>query len=347
MKVVTIDPRKDHLWEALIKRYKATVFHSPHWMNVLTQTYGFDMRAYIALNSSETPLGGIAFCLIEDLLGERMVALPFSDYYDPLVDDKEIWDKLFARITEEGRPVFLRCLHNCLPLHDDRFSVVKKAKWHGLSLEDDLDTLWQGLHKAKRKGVRKASKQGISVEITSDKGMLETFFQMHVRIRKYKYRLLAQPFKFFETIWKLFLEAKEFYLLVAMHEERVVAGAIFLGWEKTLYCKFSASDPNYLIHCPNVLLMWEAIRLGKTGGYRRLDFGLSDIEQDGLITFKRELGAEEKEITHLRYLPQSVNGDTYGETRKLLGNLTDLMTEESVPDQITTRAGEILYRFFT
>lgn len=351
MKVIEVDPRINCLWGALIEKYDASVFHSPQWMNVLTQTYGYDMRAYIVVNSSEAPLGGIAFCHIQDLLGDRMVAFPFSDYYDPLVKDQEIWNQLVARICEEKRPITLRCLHNSLPLHDKRFTVEKKAKWHGLNLEGDLDSLWAGMHKAKRKGIRKASKHGVSVEFTSDRDMLEKFFQMHVRIRKYKFRLLAQPFQFFETIWRCFRETKEFYLLVAVYEEQIVAGAIFLGWRKTLYCKFSSSDPNYLIHCPNALIMWEAIKLAKTCGYGKLDFGLSDIDQPGLITFKRELGAQEKEITHMQYVPRATHGRTNGEAadevRKLLGNLTDLITEKSVPDQITARAGEILYKFFS
>ena len=347
MKVVVVDPRTDLLWETLIKRYNASVFHSPHWMNVLTQTYGFDLTAYIALNSLEVPIGGIAFCSIKDILGDRMVALPFSEHCDPLVDNEEMWDHLVARVTEENRPIFLRCLHNSIPLYDNRFAVAKKAKWHGLNIEVDLDTLWENLHSSRRWGIRKAYKHGVSIEITYDKETLKKFYQLHLEIRKCKYRLLTQPFKFFENIWEFFLESNQLYMLVAIYEKKIVASSLFLGWGDTLYYKFNASDPSYLIHCPNDLLIWEVIKLCKGNGYRQIDFGLSDYHQEGLIRFKRQFGGEEKEIRHLRYLTESMDDEISLEAKRVLGNLTGLFTDKSVPDQITAKAGEILYRFFT
>lgn len=348
MKVIPVNPRTDPLWSTLIERYSGSVFHSPLWMNVLTATYDFDIAAYIVLNSSEEPVGGIAYCVIKDFLGDRLVALPFSDHCDPLVDSKEIWEKLVAKISIENLPFTLRCLHNSISLHDNRFVVAKKAKWHGLNLNADLNTLFEGLHSSRRWGIRKAYKNGVSIEITSNKEALEKFFQMHLRIRKYKYRLLAQPYQFFENIWDFFLESKKLYMLVAVYEKKIVASSIFLGWRHTLYYKFSASDPSYLIHCrPNDLLIWEAIKLGKNYEYHLLDFGLSDYDQDGLIRFKRQFGTEEKEIIHLRYVPEIMDGQMSIEGQRLLGNLTSLLTDKSVPDQITAKGGEILYRFFT
>jgi CelD/BcsL family acetyltransferase involved in cellulose biosynthesis len=317
-------------------------------MKVLTRTYGFEIAACIALNDSDEPIGGIGFCHVQDLLGERIVALPFSDYFDPLVENKEVWDALVAKITEKNLTFTIRCLHNSTPLTDNRFVDVKKAKWHGLTLHANCDAHWNVFASAVRRNIRKAIKDGVSIAVTSDKEALEKFFHMHVRVRKYKYKLLAQPYTFFENIWNCFLEEGKFYLLVALYKKEIVASTLFLGWGNTLYYKFNASEPNYLNHRPNDLIVWEAIKLALSNGYQNLDFGLSDLDQDGLIRFKRQFGAEEKEIVHLTYPQGPINGDpSVTEKKKLLGNLTRLLTEKSVPDDITAQGGELLYKFFT
>ena len=104
MRVIFVDPRTDPRWEILTKRFNASVFHSPLWMKVLAQTYSFDIGAYVALNDSNAPEGGIALCHIRDFLGERLAALSFSDHFDPLVEDWEAWLALIAEINKKKLP---------------------------------------------------------------------------------------------------------------------------------------------------------------------------------------------------------------------------------------------------
>jgi hypothetical protein len=348
MKVIFVDPRKDSRWLTLIKRFNASVFHSPLWMKVLAQTYGFDIGAYIALDDSSEPVAGMAFCHVQDFLGERLVALSFSDHFDPLVKDYDVWNVLVSEINKKGLPYTLRCLHNSIPLNDGRFVPVKNAKWHGLNVDADIDELWKGLHDSIRRNIKKARRNGVSIEITSDRCALEKFFQMHLRVRKYKYMLLPQPYRFFENIRDIFNEAGKFYLLVARYQKEIIAGTIFLGSDSTLYYKFNASDSKFLCHRPNDLIVWEAIQWAISQGYQYLDFGLSDVDQPGLIRFKRQFGSVEKEIVHLAYHQEAINSDpAMPQKKQLLGSLTKLLTENSVPDDITAQGGEILYKFFT
>src|SRR5436309_13297174 len=101
-KVVCVDPRTDPLWHRLVERAHGSVFHSPSWIRVLTETYGWEAHAYVVLDDGGEPRAGIAFCRIADVLGQRLVALPFSDYCDPLVEDPEAWRLLVDRLLPEG-----------------------------------------------------------------------------------------------------------------------------------------------------------------------------------------------------------------------------------------------------
>src|SRR2546430_3025634 len=102
----------DLLWRRLVDQTPSGVFHSPSWIQVLTDTYGWEASAYVILNDGGEPCAGIPFCRISDILGERIVALPFSDYCDPLVNDAHSWRFLIDHLLPEHCPITVRCLHN-------------------------------------------------------------------------------------------------------------------------------------------------------------------------------------------------------------------------------------------
>jgi CelD/BcsL family acetyltransferase involved in cellulose biosynthesis len=301
----------------------------------------------LVLDDQGAPQAGIAFCRIADVLGERIVALPFSDYCDPLVSDTHSWRLLIDRLLPEQCPITVRCLYNTLPLADERFTLVKQAKWHGLDLRPELSTLWIGMRDSTHRAIKKSQREGIVVRVAQSEKELRTFFEMHLKIRKYKYRLLVQPFRFFQNIWRNFVEAKQGVLLLALYQDKIVAGDFFLEWKDTLYYKFNASTLAELSHRPNDLLTWEGIRYAKARGCAFLDFGLSDWDQAGLARYKCKFGAKEKTISFLQYTPNfsATRGEKH--LRDLLAQLTHRFTDQSMPDVVTERAGDDLYRFFT
>jgi CelD/BcsL family acetyltransferase involved in cellulose biosynthesis len=304
-----------------------------------------EVRAHVALDDNGTPLAGIAFCHLLDIAGERIVTLPFSDYCDPLVDDKSQWDRLADRLLAQQCPIFIRCLNNNLPPDDSIFTIVRRAKWHGLNLRPELASLLSGMRNKTRLGIMKARRDEVVVRI-AEQGELRAFFDMHTRMRKYKYQLLAQPYRFFETIWRNFIEPEKGVLMLAVWRDEIIGGSFFLEWHDTLYYKFNASVPDYLAHRPNDLLLWEGIQYAKAKGLNYLDLGLSDWDQEGLVQYKRNFGTEEKTIVFLRHVPDRFPTLQEQKARELLSMLTRLFTDRSVPDQITTKAGELLYHYF-
>ena len=346
MEIECLDPQTDPRWQQLLERRPSSAFHSPSWIRVLSDTYGFDVRAYIAMDTAGEPVAGLPFCRLEDVRGERIVALPFSDYCDPLVGDGEQWQALSDELLRSQAPVRLRCLHSEIPLTDERLTLANHAKWHGLDLGPDVDTLWGNLHGSARRAIKKARQSGVSVRVAEHKDELRAFFELHLGLRKYKYRLLAQPYQFFENIWQQFMEKDQGFLLTARHEDTLIGGILFLEWQGGLYYKFNASSPEALVVRPNDLLIWEGIQHGKAKGYTHLDFGLSDWDQEQLVRYKRKFASEEKTISFLSYQPETEAKHSEQQAGSLLPQLTALFTQDAVPDQLTERAGEVLYRFF-
>jgi CelD/BcsL family acetyltransferase involved in cellulose biosynthesis len=347
MSIICIDPLTDTRWQELAECHPSSVFNSPEWMRVVAETYDFEINAYVLLDASGAPQAGIPFCRISDIRGSRIVSIPFSDYSDPLVTTAEQWHMLADKLLAEEQPVIFRCLHNTLPVDDHRLTEFKRAKWHGVDLERDQETIWMSLDGAARRAIKKAQKSGVIIRKSKDKEAVRTFFEMHLGIRKYKYRLVAQPYSFFENIWKYLIDQGDGVVFLAEHEGQVIGGIMFLAWKDTFFYKFNASSLDDLAVRPNDLMVWEGIQYAKEHGYHKFDFGLSDWDQEGLLRYKRKFATEEKTIFFLEHEPDHGTPPYVRQARQLLPSLTDLFTDDSVPDAITEKAGDVLYRFFS
>ena len=347
MKTICIDPRNDPMWQRLVTQYRSDVFHSPGWLRVLRQTYGFEVRALLVVDEAGDPRAGMAYSKIEDMMDPRIVSLPFSDFCDPLVEDRADWRRLLDHLLAQQCRLSFRCLHNNLPLEDERLDLVDRGRWHCVDLQQELDTIWRGLHSSARRAIRKAEQAGVTVRLAAGKEELRAFFELHLGVRKYKYGLLAQPYGFFENIWDEFIAPQQGALMVAVYEDQIIGGVLFLEWRETLYYKFNASSPRYIANRPNDLVIWAGIQYGQSKGYKYLDFGISDWDQEGLVRYKRKFASQEKTISFLRYMPPGTPTPSEQAMRHLLPQLTGLFVDQSVPDPVTEKAGEALYRFFT
>jgi CelD/BcsL family acetyltransferase involved in cellulose biosynthesis len=346
LEVKCVDPITDPLWLQLVTDLRSDVFHSPEWMQVLADTYGFQVQAYVLADEAGIARAGIPFVKIKDTRGERTVALPFSDYCDPVMESGKSWDILSECLIGHNEPVKMRCLHSPEPLSDSEFTKISQAKWHGLDLQPEIDALWMGFKDSGRRAIRKASQNGFVVQVAEDEKDVRAFFNLHLKLRKYKYHMLAQPYKFFEQIWHHFLKEGKGFLLTASEYGEIVSGVLFLKWKDGLYYKFNASSQDTLNARPNDLVLWQGIQLGKSKGNKHLDFGLSDWNQEGLLQYKRKYAGEEKTISFLQHIPKEPAQRSDHHFSSLLPKLTDLFTDPAVPDDVTEKAGEALYQFF-
>lgn len=114
-----------------------------------------------------------------------------------------------------------------MPFNDARFSVVDRGLWHGIDVQRDHEEIWRALPSSARRPLRKAHLDGVEVKIAREETDLRAFFELHLRVRKYKYRLLAQPYGFFTRIWEQFLARDRGALVLATVDGRPITGSCF------------------------------------------------------------------------------------------------------------------------
>lgn len=345
MSVRIVDPASDGEWAALVTGHDSDVFHSPQWMHVLQRTYGFETRA-VLVDEGGLAVAGIPFCEIRDIRGDRVVSLPFSDSCDPLVSNRHEWNEIAMTLQSLGHPVSVRVLHSSIPLGDPRFAPVSRAKWHGLELDADVEEIWARIDASARRAIRKARREGLEVRPAKSKDELRDFYDLHLRTRKDKYGLLAQPYAFFENIWSEFVDDGHGELMVALQDGAIIGGIFFLEWKGVMHYKFNASNPECAHLRPNDIILWTAIEQGIASGSRRIDFGLSDWDQEGLLRYKRKYAGEEKTIVTLRSEPANGRVVEPEGAGALLSAVTRFLTDERVPIELTEKAGNEFYRYF-
>ena len=253
------------------------------------------------------------------------------------------WAGLADDALAAGAPLTLRCLSENPAVTDPRLRAVGEAAWHGTPLGCTEQELHARISSTSRRNLKAADRNNVRVVASTELDAVHTFHRLHVGLRKNKYRLLAQPLEFFERIWQQFTGDDAVITLLAEVDGEVAAGAMYLVWGNRLYYKFGASLPEYLPKRPNDALYWAACQLALSRGLDSVDWGISDLDQPGLVSYKRKWASVERRVVTLRGGPDP---EPKTEVGSMLGELTRLFTEESVPDEVTTRAGALLYRHF-
>ncbi|MGH1493187.1 MAG: GNAT family N-acetyltransferase [Acidimicrobiales bacterium] len=317
-----------------------TLFDSEPWRQAVEQTFELKINDYEPFSE---PGGRGYYSVISDIRGDRVVSTPFSDFCDPQLNTKAGWMEFADHLRSYNMPVTIRPFHNQLAIEDDSFEQRRELFWHGIDLSQGIDHIWDSLKSKHRTKIRRAEKQGISFRFSSSMEDIATFHAMHVDLRKSKFKMLAQPLSFFEALHDRFGE-NMVVLLAEDGDGLPVAGMIYFEHQGVWYYKFGASYPRS--YRPNSAMIMAACQQGIDRGLQLLDMGRSDMDQPGLIDFKRQFASEELELTTLHWQPEDCNNPTATEVGKTLGAVTELLTDPAAPNELAVKGGELLYRYF-
>jgi CelD/BcsL family acetyltransferase involved in cellulose biosynthesis len=346
--VCSLDPTVDPSWRELAAG-AGRLFESPPWVAAVAETYGLRPSAHVVLDpTSGRPRSGVVTCSVRDGLGCRRVAYPFSDYCQPILADPGDWPLLLDAVLRPGEVFRWRTL-GPLAAEDPRLMVSGQAAWHEIDLSEPADVRWAGLRGSARRNIRAAQRAGVTISFESGLDAFSTFFRLHTQVRKYKHHLLPQPWLFLAQLHEQFSRHEGAWVALAHHDGQPVAGILLLEWSGVAYYKFNASAADHLAARPNDLLLWETIGFAASRGNSALDLGLSDLAQPGLLRYKQKYATTEGRILSLVATADATAGSPPGpadDLRALLSDLTALFIRPEVPDHVTARAGELLYRYF-
>lgn len=297
------DPTAYPEWdEWVLSKSDFNFFHTNAWAAVLKESYGYPIH-YLGLGGAAPKLRG-ALPLMEIrswLTGKRGVTLPFTDECAPLADSSESCDLLISHALQLARARNWKYFEwrGACPCDPPR-TVGLSYFGHRIPLSNNEQEMFRRLDSATQRGVNKARKNGLAIEISTRPDALAKFYDLHGRTRQ-KHGQPVQPFSFFEAIDHHILSQGKGCIILAAKDNRPLAASIFFHAGKRALYKFGASDERHLSLRGNNLVMWEAMRHYGNAGYDSLDLGRTSRDNEGLRRFKAGWGSEERTIPYYRF----------------------------------------------
>lgn len=331
-----VNPLEYPDWDAtLTRRPGFSFFHGSAWSRVLADTYGFK-PVWLANEGSLLPLMEAD----SRLTGRRGIGLPFTDDCAPLCVSEEQFRPLFRQALEWGRT------HNwkTIELRGGRELLGEAPAslvFHGhrLDLTAGLARLFENMDGSARQAVRKAERDGVTVEVSHSEQAVRDFYFLQCLTRK-RHGLPPQPLNFFLNIWRHILSQKQGMVALASWRGKKVAGAVYFFLGGRAVYKFGASDIRRQQVRPNNLVMWEAIQWLARNGVASLHLGRTSLLNEGLRKFKLNLGAAEHRLEYVKY---DLRKNCFVmESDQVMGWHNQVF--RLLPIFMSRRAGELLYK---
>ena len=305
MRIEILNSFSENKWLDFISSNRnSSIFHHPQWFKVLEKQYNFKPFVIACLNSNNEITAGMPFCAVKSIGWKvNWISLPFSDYCEPLFSDYEGVEYISEYLIslQKNREINSVEIRGGLV---DGLPFAKKIGFirHVIELPTTTQVIFEKFERTKKQQVRKAEKMGLTSIVEESMESIDKFYYLHLQTRK-KLGVPIQPKSFFEILFKEIIETHlGFVILTYLGKEPIGAG-IFMAYGNNLLYKYSAYAPNKVNFCPNHLTIWTAIKEGIRRRYKSLDFGRTEIENQGLLKFKSGWATNETELPYY-YYPQ-------------------------------------------
>lgn len=290
---------KNLLDRALFK----TFFHSLEWQDFLEKEFKW-LRFEYYLYKNE-------FLLIFGKVGNKLISLPFCEYGGPLPllarrslgegGKKNINFKQFKKdVLEEFKNVKIKIHPQLLFMWDTRYPTLSvgyrvsfiSTHWlENLNKKTEADLL-ASFRKTLRHSIRKAQKYDLEIKKSQNLAELKQFYNLYVANLKRK-KTVPYPF----SVIRFLYNNSNSELLIAVYKNKIIAGDLFLYYERFVHYFLSASDYKYRNLGANYLILWEKIKR-LAGKDIIFDFGAAP-KGSALETFKRGWRGKEYPILQI------------------------------------------------
>jgi Acetyltransferase (GNAT) domain len=257
--------------------------------------YRFPIAACCVVNRSGGVEGGALVARTQrGLRRPRFACLPLSDRCSPLPepdDDPTTAARVVCALDDLARRDGVRAAVPGPVAWHPSAHVAARYRAHEIPLGPDVAQVLRRVD-PEPLAAGLAAGDALTVERRTDAAALAAFRALLVSTRR-RGDGPVPPSRLIDGLAYLFDRGLGFVLL-ARRGERLVGGAVFLGFNRTVRLQFAAGRPRVSGLDAQHLLMLEGIRWGCEAGMRALDLGCIGFDREDLRRFRRAWGAEER-----------------------------------------------------
>lgn len=210
---------------------------------------------------------------------------------------KQMLQELKKLGTKE-KLIFIKLEPSYVPSEKERGPLINLLKKEGCVPGKTLftpSTFWIDLTKTEeellksfspktRYNIRLAQKNGVSVVEDNSPAAFKRYLQLTKETAE-RQGFYAHNRRYHELMWEVLAPAGIAHLLTARYKGEIITAWIVFVWRDFLYYPYGASTEKYKNVMANNLMMWEAIRFGKSLGLTTFDLWGRE-EGKGFTKFK-------------------------------------------------------------
>ena len=336
------NPLTDVRWSELVARHpSASIFHQRAWLEALRKTYKYEPVVLTSAASNEPMSDGIVLCRVSSwITGTRMVSVPFADHCEPLLNDHRDLSQFLEWLRVEHNSQRWKYIEMRPQSRiDSGGSVLKKSQsycLHELDLTASIGQIFRNLHRDSiQRRIKRAQRGGVTYISGRSEELIDDFYGLLLITRR-RHHLLPQPRSWFKNLVECMGDKAQIRL--ARKDDKPIAAILTLKHNTCVTYKYGCSDQRYHYLGAMPLLCWKLIEESKAVGVDKIDFGRSDPDQKGLVTFKDKFGTRKSELNYYRYskgnkqIPLVQSGHAIRQFFSML------------PDSVSSIAGRLAYR---
>jgi hypothetical protein len=314
------------------------LFSSYNWSEVIFRTYNFKLFHFVNKKNNNS----IPFTVVNNLKGRQVISLPFCDYIECNITQKDDYISFveYSKNEYSGSPIVLKTNYSN---NIDLGIIIRNSVYHTIDMTKEVIQSAAFL-----RGVRKAKVCDLVINHENSISGLQKFYQMYAILRINKFNIIPQPFSFFRTIYDIFIANSLGDIITVSQNNKMIAAVIVLFSGNTLYYKFGASDDKNLDVRPNNLIFDYLIKYAKIKGLDNVNLGLSGTSDSysGLRRFKESMGGLPSAITYFRINSEGYDDSHENNVSGLLNRYTkDIISNNYDIDRINS-ISKVIYKNF-
>jgi len=341
MSLQIINPIRFHRWdELLLENDDYSFFHSSYWAKVLNSSYQYKPLYFSVVDNGKISVLVPIMEINSSLTGKRGVSLPFTDYSSPIVSNGYDFKEIFHQVIQYGKNAGWKYIE--FRGGKDQFSGMQPSSSffiHTLDLQSGKEAILSSMRRSTERNIKKAEKENVHVERHVSLESVREFYRLNSMTRK-NHGLPPQPYYFFRNIYEYIISKGKGFVLLAKYRSRYIAGAVFFNLGDKAIFKYGASDQNYLYLRPNNIVIWSALKWYMENGFKSFSFGRTDLENKGLLQYKRGWGGKEEAIGYYKY---NFKKDVFVGKPIIRNSITAYILRK-IPYPMLKKAGSLFYR---
>lgn len=268
----------------------STIYHTSYWKDIITKTFKYKPFYIISRNQKDEICSVLPLFYVNNFFGKRLESISWSAYGGAIGEEKYVKGiyKKALKLMD-----FLNCKSLIIREFSNKNNSVfmdlnmsKFEKWNKqyIKIVNPLK-MWNLIDKSNRTNIRVGIKNNLTVEAVTDLKGLKEFYDLYLRTQM-ELGLVVCSFNFYKDIWDNSFSKKFVKIFIARHNGKAISSTFNFLFKKTVYSVSIGWDKKYSNLKANNFIDWYVIKWCYYNGYDYFDFGLTDIHNNGLFSYK-------------------------------------------------------------